>query len=223
MSSTEQESKIDEVKSAASDVADQATSSASGVADTAKHEVKAVAQDARAQANNVLSTARTQLREQAHEQTKTLATTLNDLGQQLGHMADATDDPDAQVPALARSAADRLGRHAERLEEGGLDGLVADVKRFARNRPAAFVLASVAAGFGVGRLAKHVDLDEVKEQVKDEVSSATASTSQDHADADGADPIDPPLETWSAPPTPAGAPVVAVDPSTSAPGATSDR
>lgn len=194
MTPSDQESKLTEAKSAARDVADHTRSTAAEVTDTAKDEARSVAQDARQQASNVLSTARTELRQQAQEQTRTLASTLHDVGRQLGGMADSSEQPQAQVPALARAAADRLRHQAERLDDGGLDGLVADLKRFARNRPAAFLVASAAAGFGIGRLAKHADLGEIAEQVKDEVSGASGS-SADSSDS----PSDPPLEPVSAP------------------------
>ena len=158
-----------QAKQAASEVKGHATDKAGDVARTAKAEARSVVDDARDQAAGVVSTTRTELKARASEQTKTLSTTLDDIGQQLGGMADNSDDPEAQVAKLARSAADTLGSQARRLDDGGLDGMVDDVKRFARNRPGAFLLGTVAAGFAIGRLAKHADLQQSKEKAQEQL------------------------------------------------------
>lgn len=158
-------------KQAATDVAQHAHDKATEVAGTAKGEARSVANDARNQAAEVLGTARSELRTQAAGQAKTLSATLGDLGRQLGDMADGSSEPDAQVAQLARSAADSLSQRAERIDEGGIDGVIDDVKRLARNRPGAFLLGSIAAGFAIGRLAKHADLNQAKEQAKGEIDT----------------------------------------------------
>ena len=158
----------DDAKQAANAVAGDAKSKAVDVQESAKAEVRSVAKDAKDQAADVLGTTRSQLRDQATEQTKNLSATMRDIGDQLGGMADNSEDPEAQVAQLAKSAADTLGARAQRLEDGGLDELVDDVKRFARNRPGAFLLGSIAAGFAVGRLAKHADLQKAGEIAKSE-------------------------------------------------------
>lgn len=181
------QSSADQTKQAATDVAQHAQGKAGEVAGTAKQEAQSVANDAKQQAADVLGTARSELRTQAADQAKTLSATLSDVGRQLGDMADGSNEPDAQVAQLARSAADSLSQRAERIDEGGIDGVIDDVKRFARNRPGAFLLGAIGAGFAIGRLAKHADLDQAKEHAKDQVDtdalkpgydddSATAST-----------------------------------------------
>lgn len=172
MSTTEDSSTVDRTKQAASNVAGGAGDRAKDVAATAKSEVRSVVDDARSQAATVVSTAQDSLRDHASEQAKTVSAKLGDFSQQLATMADSSDDPNANVAQLARSAADTLGRGARRLETGGLDGAFDDLKRLARNRPAAFLLGSVAAGFAIGRLVKHVDVRSALETAKQEVSSS---------------------------------------------------
>jgi hypothetical protein len=46
---------------------------------------------------------------------------------------------------------------ADRFEQRGIDGVLTDVKHFARRHPAQFVLGAAAAGFVVGRLVRNVD------------------------------------------------------------------
>lgn len=118
---------------------------------------------------------------QAGDHAKTMSLTLDDFSQQLHTMADTSDQPDARVAEFARSAADTLGRGAQRLNDGGIDGLLDDVKRLARNRPAVFLLGSIAAGFAVGRLVKHSDVRGAVEQAKSEITSDSTNDSDDRA------------------------------------------
>ena len=50
-----------------------------------------------------------------------------------------------------------------------------DAKRFARNRPGAFMLGSIAAGFAVGRLAKHANVQQVVDSAKQELTGGGSS------------------------------------------------
>lgn len=170
------DSTAEQSKQAAADVAGNATSKAGDVAVTAKEEARSVAHEAKSQAANVLGTARDELRTQASEQAKTVSATLSDLGRQLGDMADGSNDPQAQVAQLARSAADTLSQRASRIDADGIDGVIDDLKRVARNRPGAFLLGSIAAGFAIGRLAKHADLHQTVQHAKQEVSGDSTTS-----------------------------------------------
>lgn len=167
---------------AAGDLAHDGKARAGEVAGTAKDEARSVARDARDQASDVLGTARSELRTQAAEQAKTLSATLSDVSRQLGGMANGSDEPDAQVAQLARSAADSLSQRARRIDENGIDGVIDDVRRFARNRPGAFLLGSIAAGFAIGRLAKHADLQQAGEHIKDELDPQALKPDTDSGD-----------------------------------------
>lgn len=177
MTRTTYDSSESDAKQAAHSVAESAKDKTVEVHQTAKAEARSVAHDAKNQASEVLATTRSQLREQAAEQTKSVSSTLRDIGEQLGGMADNSNQPEAQVATLAKSAASSLSSRADRLDEGGLDGLVEDLKRFARNRPGAFLLGSVTLGFAVGRLAKHADLGEAGEVAKHEFDADTLEPS----------------------------------------------
>jgi uncharacterized phage infection (PIP) family protein YhgE len=162
----------DAATQAASEVAGQVQEQAAAVAQTVSTEARAVAQRAQSQARELVTTGRQELRDQAHTQTRRVASTLADVGRQLATMADAAEDPDADVARLARRAAERAEQAAARLEDAGLDGLIDDAKRFARNRPGAFLLASVGVGFAVGRLLRNADLEGVKSAVQDAASGS---------------------------------------------------
>lgn len=166
-----QSSTIQDVQSASANVADEASSKASDVAATAKAEAASVARHARDQAADVVGSARSQLRTQADEQARSLSQSLGDVAKQLSSMAKGEGEPNSQLSQLVGSAGDTLSERARRLDQDGLDGLVDDVKRLSRNRPVAFLIGSVAIGFGVGRLAKHADLKQLAEAAKNEGGS----------------------------------------------------
>ena len=48
----------------------------------------------------------------------------------------------------------QLRRLASRMEQGGAQGVVEDVTRFARRRPGAFLAGAAGVGFVVGRLVR---------------------------------------------------------------------
>ena len=164
---------LDTTKDAASDLAHQTSSHVRDVVGTTGAEARSVMHDARDQASEVMNTARSELRSQAVTQAESLSKTLGDFGAQLMDMARGNADAGSQVSQLAQSAGQTLADRARRLDEQGIDGVVSDVKRFARNRPGAFVFGSVALGFAIGRLAKHADLGEVAQHAKAELSNDT--------------------------------------------------
>lgn len=162
-------------RGAASEVAGEATSAAADVKDTVKTEVGSVVTDAKDKAGAVLRTSQDELRSQAESKAKDLSSTLDTAARQLSSMADAADDPSSMVAQLSRTAAEQLRKQGQRLEQGGLEGLASDAKRFARNRPGAFMLGSIAAGFAVGRLAKHANVQQVVDSAKQELTGGSSS------------------------------------------------
>lgn len=168
----------DAAKGAASEVAGEATSAASDVKETVKSEVGSVVSDAADRAGEVLRTSQDELRAQVETKAKHLSSTLDDAARQLASMADGAEDPNSALAQLAKSASGQLRRQSRRLEQGGLEGVVGDVKRFARDRPGAFMLGTVAAGFAFGRLAKHADLKQAVDTAKQELTSNGESAQQ---------------------------------------------
>ncbi len=166
----------DAAKGAASEVAGEASSAAADVKDTVKTEVGSVVSDAADKAGSVLRTSQDELRSQAESKAKDLSSTLDTAARQLSSMADAADDPSSMVAQLSRTAAEQLRKQGQRLEQGGLEGLASDAKRFARNRPGAFMLGSIAAGFAVGRLAKHANVQQVVDSAKQELTGGGSSS-----------------------------------------------
>ena len=149
------ESTASKLRQQASNVASSGTQEMQHVASTAKEEASAVVDDAGAQARRVVSEATTQLRRQGDEQVNRVAGTIGDLSRELRRMSAAGGDGTAA--GLAGEAAGMLDRFERRLVDGGLDGAMTDLKRYARNRPAVFLAAALGAGFVAGRLVRNVD------------------------------------------------------------------
>jgi hypothetical protein len=145
-----------DVAKGAAEVAATARQQAGTVAHTGQQEVKAVARDAKSQARHLMTESREELRTQANAQTSRVAGGLREISSQLQQMADAVDSQDSPVVSVVGQAAATTDRLAGRLDQGGIEGLLDETKRFARNRPGVFLLGALGAGLTMGRLLKGV-------------------------------------------------------------------
>ena len=94
-------------------------------------------------------------------------------------MADSADE--GLAPDLVRQASSAIGDLAGRLDYGGLDTLVADLKRFARNKPGTFLLGAAAAGVIAGRLARASDIGSLVEAAKPDDTEPDGTSPEDTA------------------------------------------
>jgi hypothetical protein len=145
------------VQERASEVAGTAKEQAGEVAATAKEQAKTVAADAKHEARRLLDDSRRQLRDQAGEQQHRAASSLRDLGDQLHRMASGQSAGEGPAADWARQASQGIQRFADSLDTKQPEDLLADVKRFARERPGVFLLGALGAGFAAGRLFRAVD------------------------------------------------------------------
>lgn len=143
---------------------------AGAAAGAAKEEIASVVGSAADHARSFLGTAGEELQEQGRGQTQRLSGALQEVADELGRMAEQSDQA-TPVVRTVRTLSDAAGQFARRLEDGGPEGLMSDVSRFARRRPGTFLAVSVVAGFAAGRLVRSVDNDTVKQAV---TSSADA-------------------------------------------------
>jgi hypothetical protein len=143
----------DHAKGAGQEIATNARSATSDIAGTAKEQVSAVASTAQNQVRDLTSQAKDQLRTQAEEQTRRLAQNLRQMSEQLKQMA---TESSSAGPArdLVHQAADHGLRTADFLESRGPDGVVGEMRRFARRRPGLFLLSAAVAGAAVGRMTR---------------------------------------------------------------------
>lgn len=135
---------------------DQAREAASGearaVAGTAKDQAGRVVDEAKSQGRNLLNEAREQAREQAQGQTDRAAGFAKDLAGQFRALSEGRTDEAGELATYARQATDRVEQFADRMGQGGLDGVIDDLAGFARRRPGAFLLSAAVAGFVAGRV-----------------------------------------------------------------------
>jgi hypothetical protein len=76
------------------------------------------------------------------------------LSDQVGALASGRPADAGQLGGYLEDARGQIGQLASRIEQGGLDGLLNDVSRFARRRPGVFLAAAAGAGFLIGRLVR---------------------------------------------------------------------
>lgn len=177
------------------EVAEHAKGQAGAVAGTAREQAGQVAGEARERAMTVLSDASSQVQEQADTQAQRLVGTFRDTSRQLRAMADGSPEPGMAMD-LTRQAGQMLEGWASRIDEGGVQGALSDLQRYARRRPGAFLLGAGVAGFFTGRLLRNVDLNAVKEAATG--GSDTPPQPVGEVGMGQYSPIDAPLEAMDA-------------------------
>jgi hypothetical protein len=155
----------DAAKQEASAVASAARDETHNVKETAREEVQHVTETARSQAGEIVGEAkdkardiagdlRDEARRRADEQGARAADALHDASRQLRAMAQG-EPASGMLVDVAQQAAQRVDGFASRLESGGFESIVDDVRSYARRKPGTFLLAAGAAGFIIGRLARN--------------------------------------------------------------------
>jgi F0F1-type ATP synthase membrane subunit b/b' len=165
--------KADAAKSAASDVADDAKGAAADVAGTAKDQAKRVASEATDHAKDLYGQASAGLQEQAGQQQERAAGGLRSLSEQLGSMADNSDE-DGVAQKVVRDLSQRAGSAAGFLENRDPGSLLDEVKSFAARRPGTFIALAAGAGILAGRLTKALATETKHDH--DQTTSTTDTT-----------------------------------------------
>ncbi|MCW2539376.1 MAG: hypothetical protein JWN95_1101 [Frankiales bacterium] len=148
-------SKAELAKSQAASVSHRAADAGQQVAATAKDQVHNVVGEAGSQAKDLLQQTRGELTEQAKAQQQRLAGGLRALGDELHSMADGSEQSGVATD-LARQAATKSHDAAGWLDSREPGNLVDELKRFARQRPGAFLALAAGAGLLAGRLTRGV-------------------------------------------------------------------
>ncbi|NEY34588.1 hypothetical protein GTU99_20690 [Streptomyces sp. PRKS01-65] len=143
----------EKVKAEASATAGQAKQAASQLTGTAGEQARAVVGEARHQAGSAIGDLRGRAMGEAEEQTRRAAGTLRQWANDLSDLARRAES-DSPARSLVSQAADKGHWAADYLDEQGVEGMVSDLRGFARRRPGAFLGGALVAGLVVGRLAK---------------------------------------------------------------------
>jgi hypothetical protein len=179
------------VKAEASATAGQAKQAASQLTDTAGEQARAVAGEARRQAGTAIGDLRSRAMDEAEEQTKRAAGTLRQWANDLSDLARRAES-DSPARGLASQAADKGHWAADYLDEQGVEGMVSDLRGFARRRPGAFLGGALVAGLVVGRLAKAAGTASRADGAGQGPSPATAGRGPVETPASSALPPGPP-------------------------------
>lgn len=129
----------------------------SQMVDSARAEGERVVGEARRQGRELLEETQVRVREEARRQTERTAQGLRSFSGELRSMAEASERPDSQVATWVRRSAEGVDSLAERLDREGLEGLMYDVRGWARQNPSAFLLTTFGAGLLLGRVMKNMD------------------------------------------------------------------
>jgi len=172
-----------------------AKDAASNVAGTAGERAREVRQQAGTHARGIAGEATRQLRGRAEQETERAGGALSNAGNQLQALAEGRIDDAGVFGDYARQAADSVNRWADSVQERGLDGLVDDLRGYARRRPGMFLLSAVAAGVVAGRFGRNL-----REEMSDDGPSGSSGTAT--AGASGRrDPAGIPQSTSQTSPT----------------------
>jgi len=140
----------DTAKQAAGAAGDGAKQMASDAADQAK----AVAATAKDEIQRFTGQAKGELSWRAQEQSARLAGGLQGFASQLTALADGRNAEAGALPNYLGDVEGRVRQVAQRLEQGGPQGVLDDVTDFARRKPGLFLVGALGAGFAIGRLVR---------------------------------------------------------------------
>lgn len=166
---------VETAKHEATQVKDTAMGEAGHVAETAKTEAAAVAQEAKVQIKDLYAQTRTELRDQASAQQRRVAEGLRSVGDELGAMA-SNSDAHGMGADLVRQASTKVDAVAGWLSERDPEGMLREVKSYARRKPGMFIAAAAIAGLAVGRLTRALSESAAEHSGSSTNTSAGAAT-----------------------------------------------
>jgi hypothetical protein len=135
---------------------------ASKVAETVTSQTREVVQEAKEQARSSLQGVMEDTRQRANEQAQRFAESLRETSTRLHAMADAGEQQESGggfAATLVRETATAAERLSSRLEQGGTDAFMADMRSWARRRPGSFLMGAAVTGFVAGRLFRNMNGD----------------------------------------------------------------
>jgi hypothetical protein len=130
------------------------------VASQAADQARSLADEATTAGKDLAREARDQFMAKADEESGRAADALHKFGGQLQRMSSAGEGLAADLASEAGSRVDSL---ASRLQREGLDGIIEETKRFARQRPGVFLAGALLLGAAAARLFKATDTRSVLE------------------------------------------------------------
>ena len=142
------------VKEQGSAVADTVREEGQRVANEAKEQFGELTEQAQQQVLELIERAQQEFSDRASEQSDKAASGLRSLAEELSALAEGRTEAAPHLVGHVRDVSQRTRQYADRLENGGIQGVGQDLASFARRRPGLFLLGAIAAGFATGRLVR---------------------------------------------------------------------
>lgn len=145
--------KVETTTQEAAAVKDTATDAAKDVAHVAKDEAASVAHETKMQLQDLYAQSRREFGDQAAKQQRRAADGLRSMGDELASMA-RNAEGNGMAADLVQRASDRISGAATWLSDRDPEGVLYEVKSFARRKPGVFIFGAAVAGVLVGRLTR---------------------------------------------------------------------
>jgi hypothetical protein len=140
-----------------STIAHETAAHGGDLAHEAVGEVKSVVGTATDQARSLAGTARQHLGREADDAAGRAADAIAGTAHDLTALARGEGGADSPAADVVRQIGERVEQVADRLRDGGYQGVMDDVSRWARAHPGTFLLAAAGTGFALGRIFRTVD------------------------------------------------------------------
>jgi hypothetical protein len=124
-------------------------------AEQAKEQTKAVASEAKQHVSSMLDQTRGEMRQQVEQRSQQLSSSLQGLAGQLRSLRDGRPEAAGPLHHYLIDAEQKVSSWAQRLQQGGPDMVLRDVRMFARRKPGTFLAAALGAGFVAGRMVRN--------------------------------------------------------------------
>jgi len=138
----------------ASNVAATAAESGKQVGSEAANQASEVMRQTKEQVHSLLDDTKQEIQTQAQQRGEQAAQALHSFSDQLVSLAEGRPEEAGRLHEYLREAEHRVRGVASRVQNGGPEGIVADLSDFARRRPGTFLLGAACAGFLVGRVVR---------------------------------------------------------------------
>ena len=146
--------KIETARAESAEVAETAKQAGKEVMSEVGEQTTAVARTAKDQFGELATQTRQELKAQSEQRGEQLAARMQMWAGQMKALVEGRVEDAGELRSLIGDAQQQLESYASSLRERGPDGVMQDVRAFARRRPGMFLLAAGATGFAIGRIVK---------------------------------------------------------------------
>jgi hypothetical protein len=142
---------MESAKAEAGQVAGTAKEAGREVMGEVSHQTTEVAATAKQELYRLRDQASTEIRNVSRDRSEQFAGRLETMAQQVRALCEGRVDEAGDMRNWLQQAEQRMQHYASTLRERGPDGMLNDVRRFARRRPGMFLFAASVTGFAIGR------------------------------------------------------------------------